>query len=118
MHQTGWIGHLRDEKQHFFEAFVPRDRETMAPVTRNSDYRIYAGFRLMAAALLVLGIPTLQAQSGQTQSPTPAPAQTIPDPPPTAWPPAPNPADVPPETGKPPPPASPGEAAQQPDQER
>ena len=92
----------------------------MAPVTRNSDYRIHAGFRVMAAALLVLGIPTLQAQSGQTQSPPPAnqPAQNIPDAPSTVQPPVPNPADAPPETGKTPPPAYPGEAAQQPDQER
>jgi VWFA-related protein len=76
----------------------------------------------MAAAVLMLGIPSLHAQSGQSQSPpaaTTQPAQDIPDAPSTVQPPAPKPADAPPEgSTSSPPPAYPGEAGQQPDQEK
>jgi VWFA-related protein len=76
----------------------------------------------MAAAVLMLGIPFLHAQSGQSQSPAtanPQPAQEIPDAPSTVHPPAPKPADAPPEAGQGiQPPAYPGEAGQQPDQQK
>src|ERR1700680_215963 len=94
----------------------------MAPVTRNTDCRSQSGFILMSAAVLMLGIPSLHAQSGQSQSPpaaTTQPAQDIPDAPSTVQPPAPKPADAPPEgSTSSPPPAYPGEAGQQPDQEK
>jgi len=92
----------------------------MAPLARETDYRIHAGFRLMAAAVVMLGIPALRAQSGQTSTAPAAntqPAQDIPDAPSTVQPPAPKPAEAPPEGGtSSQPPAYPGEAGQQPDQ--
>ncbi len=77
----------------------------MAPVTRNTDCRIHAGFRLMAAACADTGDSGCsQAQSGQSSDLQPPansqPAQDIPDAPSTVQPPAPKPADAPPETSK------------------
>lgn len=95
----------------------------MVLMTRTIGSRIRAGCRLIAAALLIvqgLAIPALQAQSGQTQTTPPAnskPAQDIPDAPSTVQPPDPKPADSP-QAGQTAPPAYPGEAGQQPDQER
>src|SRR6202040_1627616 len=64
----------------------------------------------------------LHAQSRQSQSPAadnPQPEQEIPDAPSTLHPPAPKPADVPPEAGQGiQPPAYPGEAGQPPDQQK
>ena len=120
MHQTGWIEHLTDEKGHFFAGFARETGKIMAPLARETDYRIHAGFRLMAAAVVMLGIPALRAQSGQTSTAPAAntqPAQDIPDAPSTVQPPAPKPAEAPPEGGtSSQPPAYPGEAGQQPDQ--
>ncbi len=101
----------------------------MAPVT-GKGCRIRSGFTLMAVAALALAIfawaiPALQAQSGgsQTQSQTPAtsqPAQDIPDAPSTVQPPTPkSPAERPQDAGRSTQPIPfPGEAAQQPDQEK
>jgi VWFA-related protein len=120
MHQTGWIEHLTDEKGQFFAGFARETGKIMAPLARETDYRIHAGFRLMAAAVVMLGIPALRAQSGQTSTAPAAntqPAQDIPDAPSTVQPPAPKPAEAPPEGGtSSQPPAYPGEAGQQPDQ--
>src|ERR1700686_3680892 len=125
MHQTGSIGHLTGGKWSFFGG----NEESVVPVTKNEEYRVPIGSKLMLLAARVLGIfafagPTLRAQSGgnQTQSQSPAisqPAQDIPDAPSTVQPPAPRlPAAMPPEPGKSAPPAYPGEAAQQPDQDK
>src|ERR1700686_1543933 len=122
MHQTGWIEHLTDEKLDFSRRSFAGQGKFMAPVTRNTDCRSQSGFILSAPAVLMLGIPSLLAQSGQSQSPpaaTTQPAQDIPDAPSTVQPPAPKPADAPPEgSTSSPPPAYPGEAGQQPDQEK
>jgi VWFA-related protein len=120
MHQTGCLEHLTDEKRDFFAVFVRGIGTAMEPVTGNQHRRVRAGLGLMAATVLVVAIPVLQAQTGQTQSP-PAnspPAQNIPDAPSTVQPPAPKAADAPPEPGQAAPPAYPGEAGQQPDQEK
>jgi VWFA-related protein len=94
----------------------------MAAVTRNTDCWVQSGFRLIAAAVLTLGIPLLHAQSGQNQSPpaaTTQPAQDIPDAPSTVQPPALKPANAPPEgSTSSAPPAYPGEAGQPPDQQK
>src|SRR3984957_19516232 len=122
MHQTGWIEHLTGEKRHFFAVFVRGTGRIMAAVTRNTDCRVQTAYKLVAAAFLMLGIPFLHAQSGQSESPAtanPQPAQEIPDAPSTVHPPAPKPADAPPEAGQGiQPPAYPGEAGQPPDQQK